>query len=106
MAIKVSQLNSQKRTVEVKFGEETLNVTYRPNCVTPQFLDDLQQPKQGEAIAEAIEKIVVEWDLLNEQGKQLAPKLALIKTLPIAFLMAVMAAVQADTEVPKALAET
>jgi len=106
MAIKVSQLSSPKRTVEVTFGEEKMNVTYRPSCVTPQFLDDLQQPQQGEAIAVSIEKLVVEWDLLNEQGKKLPAKKAIVKTLPIAFLMAVIKAITEDTEVPKAPSET
>jgi hypothetical protein len=106
MAIKVSQLNAPKRMVEVTFGEEKMNVTYRPSCVTPQFLDDLQQPKQGEAITDAVQALVVEWDLLNEQGRKLPPTSAVIRKLPLSFLMAVIKAITEDTEVPKAPLET
>jgi len=79
------------KTIEIKIGEETLIVSYRPALYTGEFELRREEAKTrpAEITAELLSEIIIEWDLLNNGKPYPTTKEALMK-LPIEFTSKVL----------------
>ena len=79
------------KKIEVKIGEEVLNVTYRPALYTGEFelRREDAKTKPAEITAELLSEIIIEWDLLNDGKPYPTTKAALMK-LPVEFTAKVL----------------
>ncbi len=89
MAIKLSDLRSKTRQVQVDYLGDTVTVEYLVNALTMEFLD--RDPNAVEQVKE----IVSSWDVLDDTGNPIPPG-EIADQLPLAFLSAVLEAIVAD----------
>ena len=86
MPVKVSDLVKNERTVSLDFDGDTLNIRYRPNSLTVGIERRLAAAEGGEetidAGLEALLALIVEWDLLGEDGKPLPVTKEQMEALP------------------------
>lgn len=73
MAVRLSQIKGETRTVRIDFGDEgDLNITFRPGGITPAREEELQvEEAEGRGLRALIGllcEVIVEWDLLDENG--------------------------------------
>jgi len=101
------RLNAVLKTkrVRIPFGEDVLEVEYRPDAVTPRMViqvDEAKKPaEQMRAVVEALSRILVSWDLIGEDGKPYPITKASLMDLPLFFLAQVFQAVTEDMAVGK-----
>lgn len=90
MPITIGALLADRRTISLVIGEDTLNITYRPSGMTPESEERLdtfvREKKVGASLVALLLDVLVEWDLLGEDGKPLAVDAATLKKLPLSFL--------------------
>ncbi len=103
MPIKLSQLRSKTKTIPVLFDGESVLVSYRLNAVTPEFLDMISGPLNGETVCHAIEQVIDDWDVLDEAGQHLPATYAVMRSLPLVFLQIVMEAISDDVKPGEAI---
>lgn len=97
--MRLSEIYSQVKTITVPVGTGTLQVTYRPQAITPEMVDrmnDTRGATPGEAIATCVVDLVSSWDLTSDDGKPYPITLESVRQLPIAFLAEITKAVTAD----------
>jgi hypothetical protein len=100
MPLRVTDLITDRRTIQVLFGEEILSITYRPSGFTPateEKLDDLVQGKRiGKPLVDFLLDTLVAWDLLDDQGNVLPISRQVLAKLPLAFLARLFRAITED----------
>lgn len=100
MPIKLSHLASDRRTCTITVGDETVTVTYRPGGVTPELEDELRDcaadQRGGAALVALLSHCLVEWDVLDDDGRPLAPTPKNLRRLPTVFLGQVAQAITDD----------
>lgn len=84
MAIKLAELRNNAKTIPVTFGDETLNVTYKVNDITPDFLLKMADAPNRRVFI--INKLVTSWELVGDDGQECPRDEATLSTLPISFL--------------------
>ena len=95
MAFNLDKLTDAIASVDVEYGDQTLNVIYKPNAVTTEFADEMQKAeKKGDinAFARGASQLVVDWDLTTN-GKNVKPSYDFLRTLPLTFLGAIFGAI-------------
>lgn len=105
MPIKLTDLKNRTRKIQVEFQGETLEVEYRINVVTPEFLhrlDTLAKENITDNLPYQICEAVERWDLVDDDGEELAPTMELLRSLSTEFLTTVIRAIQNDMEVDAA----
>ena len=96
--MKLSKLAEKTRTVQVQFEGETADVVYRVAELTPAFTEWLQEEgltRRG-SLYEALEKLVISWDIVDDNDQQLAVTVEGMKPIPSALLRAILYAVTRD----------
>ena len=71
MAIKLTDLKNQRRTIEITYFEEVGEVTYAPGAITEQMFADVQKAQEGQdenALNNILAKLVTAWDVVDENG--------------------------------------
>ena len=100
MPVTITHLVRDRRTVTVPVGDESLTVTYRPSGFTPETEARLRQyaddQRGGAALVALLADCLVEWDLLDENGKPLPINAKTLSSLPTLFLSQVVQAVTED----------
>ena len=85
MPIALSALTRDRRTITVQFDSESLTLTYRPSSVNAvQEARELEERAEGKhllAQARSLAEIVQSWDVVDEQGQEVAPTEDVIATL-------------------------
>ena len=124
MPIKLKDLKKATKTTSFVYGEDTVNLTYRPAAITPRVqyvaraltdlsgqqidLTDLAQDARNAivrdrtaAVSEAIGdyldilvSIITAWDVLGDDGKPLPVTAEVMADFPYEFINALFAAVQ------------
>lgn len=87
--IKLSDLQKRTRVITVEYQGDKVEVTYLVNVITPGFLT------QNDDLVSQVKAAVVEWDIVDGEGKRIAPE-QIVSELPVAFLNAVLAAIVED----------
>ncbi len=101
----LSHLEQNLRPLEVEFAGETLKFSYKPAAATPAFYDGLGAEKQP--LVWALSKVLVSWDLVDDQAPTPnpynAPTVPLteqrLMELPVPFLRTVFRAILDDLSV-------
>ena len=97
MPIRVSNLAKNTRETIVSYEGEAAAVTYKPGAVTPNMLDEMQANKENAgALVSLIRRCVSQWDVLQDDGKQLPTDSPAVGDLPVAFLNVVLTAIFED----------
>lgn len=100
MPIRLSELTSDERTIAVEIGEELLTVTYRPGGYTPEVEDAMRSQNEknrpGNGLAAALSRLVMEWDLTEDNGEAVEISLERLRKLPVEFLTRVTNAITTD----------
>lgn len=91
-------LQTMKKQISVSYLGETLDVTYRINAITPDMISGVSKNNVFEALVDQVVAIIDSWDVLDEQGKAIPVSREFARTLPVAFLNAVLSAALSDTE--------
>lgn len=100
MAIVLSQMMGKLRTCKVTFQGESMDVTYRPNIVTPVLIDEINSLTGRDSLDEQVVRIIDHWDLLDTEGKQIPVDKDNLKGLPSTFLRSVINGLMADMRAP------
>ena len=111
MGIKLSSLKSERKTLAVSIGEEKLNVVYNPKAYTPEVEDAVadgfaQTGRQSRGIQSFITGLVLEWDLIDDDGTPIAPTADNLKHIPIEIQGEVLSAIVDDMSPGKDSSET
>jgi hypothetical protein len=93
MSIKISDLQKKTKKINITFQEETLNVEYKINVVTPAFVEE--KLKLYQQLARAISS----WDLMNEDGSMVEISEETFKTLPVQLQTTLLSAITDDMKV-------
>lgn len=104
MPIQLSQLKANTRSVVVAYYDDTVTVRYQPSVLTPNreaAIKATAADSDNTALLETIADLVVEWDVLDAEGKPLPRTVDVLRDLPSAFLMTIFQAIGEDMA-PKA----
>jgi hypothetical protein len=97
MALKLADIRANRKTVSVEYQGASFNVVYKPAEITPAFLDTLAEMESyREALVNQVSTFAESWEVLDDQGKPIAPTPEFVETLPLDFLEAVMGAITKD----------
>jgi hypothetical protein len=100
MPIKLSNIGAKQATVTVEYLGESAEVTYRPALLTPRDEAKLSEMEGKAAIDEMVgqlERVLVEWDVLGDDGTPMEITAENLTDLPSNFLLVVMQAVREDS---------
>lgn len=98
--MQLSKITSQRQALEIPIGEDTLNITYRPQAVTLELVDRKEQAltQPGEALALTLCDLVESWDLVDDgTGTPYPLQLASVRKLPLEFVNLVLEAILKDS---------
>lgn len=108
MAIRLSNLSRARRectvtvTVDEASGESAeLPVVYNPRAFTPDLEAQaikVEESKRGQLsfLAEAVSTLLVDWDLVDDDGNKLGTDVPTLMTMKAAVLGEVFAGIQKD----------
>lgn len=115
MALKLSHLAQARKTCAVPVSFEDgegnpvtgeLNVAYNPRSITPEMEDKIQraleEKRQLTWLAETLAALVIEWDLLDDEGRPMPASVEVMKGMPAAVLNDIFQAVMGDMRPPQA----
>lgn len=92
MALSLKDLRSDNKTFEMDFGEgKTLNITYNPNIISADMLTDMSLGV-NESCA-IMSELVVDWDLVDNDGNKIKPTEDFFKSLGLAFVNPMLEAI-------------
>lgn len=93
-------------TATVEFGGESMAIAFRPAAMSPSTIQALRsgdEDRAVDAIAGYLYETLTEWELKeDDEGDTLPIELDVLRGLPFDFLMAMMQAMTAQVQVPKA----
>lgn len=95
MAIDLKNLSSDVATCTVRYQGMTSKVTYRPGYLTANNIGKLEAASSGDALAQFVVDLVVDWDIKNGKSK-LPITLDAVGDLPFPLLRAITQAVTQD----------
>lgn len=102
MAITIGDLTRDVRTIEIEWDGETMQLTYRPGAYTPevesQFVNQMVSSLPGNAFAEMLAKLIVNWEMLDENGNEIPHDAATLKGIYTAFLTHVFKEISTDMQ--------
>lgn len=106
MPVSITHLRKNERTVTKDYGEHgSLTITWRPGELTPHdeasISDAVEQGRMSTATAEALLRIVVAWDLLDDEGETIPLTSDALAALPSSVLDEVWTIVRNDQSDPK-----
>jgi hypothetical protein len=90
--MQLSKITSQRETLAIPFGDEKLNIVYKPQAVTLELVDRKEQAmiNPGETLARLLVDLVESWDLVDDAGQVYPLELAAVRLLPIDFVNAIL----------------
>lgn len=105
--VSVNNLIKNQRPATFEWLGVKVNFIYRPgefNANNENELDKMEKESTtGEAMAVMMNKIIVSWEVEDERGKNQAPTLEFLRTVPTNLLWAVYRACQQDMHSPLGL---
>lgn len=97
-------LANQQAEVDLPFAGESLHVVWRPYVYTPELEEQLARVEQerspGRAYAEALSRLIISWDYLDEKGKPVKTDMDTLAKEPSRFLSQVMQGLAASLRPP------
>jgi hypothetical protein len=98
MPIKLSDLNSDRRTVEFDWEGNDVHIEYRPSAITPIFQSKVvkMDTKDSMNIVDAVCTMLTGWDVLGDNGKPIEITAETLGSLPIEFVTRIVQIVFKD----------
>jgi hypothetical protein len=95
--VKISQATADSKPCSATFGENVLNFVYRPLTYTVAEMEAMQEdtPRPG-AIIESMMKLLVSWDLTDEDDVVIPLEADALRTIPSHIFTGIMQAVGKD----------
>jgi hypothetical protein len=100
MPITLTALRNDRRETAVEYEGESAQIVYRPSAYTPETEDGLRgavesgRPARG--LATVLSQVLLEWEVVDDDGNLLPVTLELMMQMPNAFLVAISNAVSKD----------
>lgn len=89
MAVKMSEMKSRTKVLQVTWDGETVDVSYFPNVVTPELLeqvDDAAKRDNLDILGVMLEPVLDWWDILLDDDTRMPTDADTIKRVPMSFL--------------------
>jgi hypothetical protein len=86
------QAKQKPADVSVAFEDEEMTVTYNVHACTSAWWESVASASLNEVLC----AVLLEWEILDDEERPLAPSLELLKTLPFDFKNAVLDAIIDD----------
>lgn len=99
MPISVSHLKNDKRNLDLEYSGETVHIVYKPSELTPTVMAEMREAnEEGNDFftTDILCKLLVEWDVMGEDGQPLPIVFDELRYLQSAFLSAVLTACTED----------
>lgn len=99
MPLSIKELQEATRKVRTEYLSQPLTITYRLGAINEELGDWLEKHGQERgSISKMIEKVVVEWDVVDDEGEPTPPTAETIHQygLPTPFLNHVLTVVLGD----------
>jgi hypothetical protein len=99
MAIRLSDLTKETRKVSVDVGaSEPLEIEYRTRAYTAELEDNITgaQERPATALAQMLKKLIVAWNLVDDDGKPYPLDDAHLSKLPVQVMIAIFQAIADD----------
>ena len=99
MAIRLSDLTKETRKVSVNVGaSEPLEIEYRTRAYTPELEESIigAQERPAAALAQVLGKLIVAWNLVDDDGKPYPLDDAHFDKLPVQVMIAIFQAIAED----------
>lgn len=99
MAIRLSDLTKQTRTIQVDVGaSEPLEVEYRLTAYTPEIESEIANAEQRPAgtLARILSKLVLRWSLVDDDGKMYPLDEKHAEKLPLSLMLVIFAKIAED----------
>lgn len=100
MPVRISHLSADQRTIKIPWGDDAVIVTYRPSGISPAIEDRVREhmaaEKAGAMLVELLASCLVDWDLLDDNGRPLPTNKKALRELPTVFLTKVTTAITED----------
>lgn len=104
MPLKRVALANKQSTTNIPFGEDSLHIVWRPYIYTPEMEKQLTQieadSSAGRAFAEALSRMIVSWDYLDEKDKPVKLDVETLSREPTRFLSEVLQGLAASLRPP------
>lgn len=97
MSLKISDLMAKKCALAVDIQGVPVQLTYRPNVITPEKMARMKKLTVEESIVKQVCMIVVEWDIETEAGRPLPITEQELRKVPVDVLAAVLHAINNDS---------
>lgn len=107
--MKISKLTGQTAELDIKVPadpndpgsvEETVHIVYRPGALTLEISDKIRELQSSgfevDIMLEMFKRMIVSWDLQDEDGQPLGVDVEAIKKVPLAFLGQLLGAMESD----------
>lgn len=103
--VSLSTMKAKTKIVPVEWDDETVEVSYFVNAVTPALLEEVTAAAEKEDIsivAAMLEPVLDWWDVTEEDGGPRLPTTKEnIRIIPLSFLNRVQAAITEDQNPPE-----
>lgn len=100
MPIKLTDLVAGKRSIAIEFEAGVLNITYDPSVITADNeREEIAMRMRGlviNSLAQSLERMIVEWDLVDDKGKPIPIKLESLTALGYDVLNYIMRSINED----------
>jgi hypothetical protein len=98
MPIKLSDLNSNRRTVEFDWNGNDVHIEYRPSAITPIFQSRVfkMDTKDSMNIVDAVCTMLTGWDVLGDDGNPIEITANILGSFPIEFVTRIVEVVFKD----------
>jgi hypothetical protein len=104
MAVALDSMKSRTKIITVNWDGEAVDVSYFPNIVTPDLLEQVDEAARRDnldVVGVMLEPVLDWWDILeHEGGPRLPTDAATIKRVPMSFLNKLQDAIQEDQNPP------
>lgn len=97
---KLSDVTHGRATVRVPIGDVALQITYRPDVITPRFQKAVQAAQVTQDVDSflcwPLSELIADWDLTEDDGTPVATTPDAIGALPVPLLLAILNAITED----------
>lgn len=96
--MRLKDLIQKTRKIVVTISEETAEVEYRLHAISVSYLEELGRLAGMESVISQVVQIVIRWDVLDENGKEIPVTAEAIRQyeIPVEFLTAVLNGITDD----------
>lgn len=104
MGVRLVDKMNETKVATIKWGADDVEVSYRPNSVTPALLEAVDEAAKRDdmsVMGVVLEPVLDWWDVLDAEGNRLPTDADTIARMPMPWLNLVQAGIQEDQNPPE-----